>query len=142
MVTDVLEFLADQGLVDGATAWTGVTGGVPPAPDKIIAVFETPGQEPELVSDGSAEQAYDRPGFQIRGRGAKAEPGVFDYSDLRDRMGQVYRALHGSELSPATGDPAYVLVRAVQSGPLPLGLDDNDRPEMTWNFVAMREREA
>ena len=73
----------------------------------------------------------------MRGRGV-----AFGHSDLRTKMGAVYRTLHGSALAPATGDPAYVIVRAVQSGPMPMGLDSANRPEMTWNFTALREREA
>lgn len=136
LITDVLDFLEDLNLVGGATGWRRAAGFLPPSPDRVIAVFETTGLEPELVRVGSTEQAYDNPGFQVRGRGAE-----WGYADLRDRMGKIYRALHGSELAPATGAPAYVYVHAVQSGPLTLGLDDSNRPGMTWNFIAMRERE-
>lgn len=136
LVTDVLDYLQGQGLIGGSTGWSRAAGYMPAEPDQVIAVFETPGAPPELVPEGSSEQAYDEPGFQVRGRG-----GFHGYSALRSKMGAIYRALHGSSLSPATGDPAYVLVRAVQSGPLPMGLDQNNRPEMAWNFVAMRERE-
>ena len=137
LLTDVLDHLAAEGLIDGATGWTGSAGYLPPTPDKVIAVFETPGDPPEMISVGSTEQAYDAPGFQIRGRGA-----AMGYEALREKMGAIFLALHDSTLSPATGEPAYVLVRAVQSGPLPLGLDENDRPGMTWNFTALREREG
>lgn len=138
LITDVLDFLIAEGIIEGATGWTQSAGYMPPAPDKIIAVFETPGLVPVIVKDGSTEQAYDEPGFQIRGRSVK-----FDYGDLREKMGEVYRALHGSDLDTVTtGDPAYVIVRAIQSGPLPLGLDDKSRPGATWNFEAMRERES
>ena len=137
LVTDVLDFLEAEGLVGGASGWVRATDYLPPDPDKIIAVFPTPGLEPELIKDGSAEQKYDDLGFQVRGR-AEAH----DWPALEARMGQVFRALHGSTLAPSTGDPAYVLIRAVQSGPLPLGLDQGDRPGMSWNFVAIREREA
>lgn len=135
LVTDVLDFLGDQGIIDGGTGWTGFAGYLPPDPDQVIVVYETPGSDPELIPAGSVETAYDEPGFQVRGRGAE-----FGYAALRDKMGAIYRALHGSELAPASGDPAYVLVRAVQSAPLPLGLDDNSRPHFTWNFLALRER--
>lgn len=137
LITDVLDFLGGEGIIDGATGWAGYDAYLPPDPDKVITVFETTGLEPALKPTGSAETEYDEPGFQVRGRGA-----VFGYSALRVKMGEIYRALHGSTLSPTTGDPAYVLVRAVQSGPLPLGLDSNNRSGMTWNFVAMRERES
>lgn len=136
LITDVLDFLEDQGLVAGATGWTRAAGFMPPSPDKVVAVFETPGEPPEMVKAGSAETKYDTPGFQVRVRA-----GNFDYAAARAKIGAIYRALHGSTLAPATGDPAYLLVRGVQSGPLPLGLDQANRPDMTWNFVAIRERE-
>ena len=137
LITDVLDFLVAEGLIGGATGWAQAAGYIPPEGDKVIAVFETAGLVPEVVKAGSDEQAYDDPGFQIRGRGAE-----FGYDELRQKMGAVYRSLHGSTLGPTTGDPAYVFVYGVQSGPLPLGLDDKSFPHLTWNFIAMRERES
>ena len=137
LITDVLDYLEDQGLVAGATGWTRAAGFMPPSPDKIVAVFESPGDPPEMTKAGSGETAYDEPGFQVRVRATK-----HDYASARAKIGAVFRALHGSSLAPATGDPVYVLVRAVQSGPLPLGLDESNRPDLTWNFTAKREREA
>lgn len=137
LLADVLDHLTVAGLINGSTGWTGYAGYLPPSPDQVIAIFETPGEPPELVKDGSDEIAYDYPRFQVRGRGAR-----HGYAALRSKLGAIFAELHGSSLSPASGDPAYVLVRAVQSGPLPLGLDDNDRPGMTWNYTAIREREG
>jgi len=137
LITDVLDFLVSEGVIGGATGWDQFAGYLPPDPDQVIVVFETPGLIPAIRKDGSTELEYDEPGFQIRGRSNK-----FDYEALRIKMGEVFRSLHGSDLSPATGDPTYVIVRAVQSGPLPLGLDDESRNGMTWNFEAMRERES
>jgi len=137
LVTDVLDFLETEGLIEGATEWSGFAGYLPPEPNQAIAVFETPGAPPESKPDGSTETEYDEPTFQVRGRGEK-----FGYEALRTKMGAIYRALHGSELSPASGDPVYVYVYARQSGPFPLGLDENNRPGLTWNFKALRERET
>lgn len=137
LIDDVLDYLEAQGLIRGATGWSGFANYLPPTPDQVIAVFPTPGLEPEEAPAGSTETEYDYPGFQVRGRGT-----VFGSSALLDKLGAVFRSLHGSTLSPAGGDPIYVYVYAVQSGPLPLGHDQNDRPEFTWNFRAMRERES
>lgn len=137
LITDVLNFLVSEGIIEGATGWTRGAGYLPPDPDQVIAVFETPGLVPEVVKTGSTEQAYDNPGFQIRGRG-----GEFGYDALRQKMGQVFRTLHESVLAPTSGDPLYVIVTAVQSGPLPIGLDEESRPGLVWNFTAMRERES
>ncbi len=138
LITDILDFLVAEEIIGGATGWGEFAGYLPPTPDKVIVVFETPGLIPEIVKVGSSEQAYDEPGFQIRGRGDG-----FDYGPLREKMGEVYRALHDADMDTVTtGDPQYVLIRAVQSGPLPLGLDNASRVGMTWNFEAMRERES
>lgn len=137
LVTDVLDFLEDEGLIGGETGWGRAAGYLPDSPNQMIAVFETPGALPESKSASSIETEYDEPAFQVRGRGDK-----FGYEALRTKMGAIYRALHGSELSPASGDPVYVFVYARQSGPFPLGLDENNRPGLTWNFTALRERET
>lgn len=137
LITDVLDFLVAEGIIGGATGWGQGAGYMPPDPDQIIAVFNTPGLVPEVVKTGSTEQAYDNPGFQVRGRG-----GEFGYNALAVKMGEVFRSLHGSALGPTSGDPAYVIVIGIQSGPLPIGLDDESRPGLTWNFEAMRERES
>ena len=133
LLGDVIAYLVSLGLIDGTTGWTGYKGYLPPSPDSVIVVYETPGADPELVGIDSEEIEYDDPGFQIRGRGP-----VHGYDALRGKMGAIYRALHGSTL----GSPFYVQVRSTQSGPMPMGLDDKSRPGMTWNFVAMRRRDA
>lgn len=130
LVTEVLDYLEAQGIVAGATGWTRAAGYLPPDPDKVVAVFATPGNPPEIVRDGSTETAYDEPGFQVRGRGE-----VFGYSDLETKMRAIYTSLHGVAIAAN-----YVLVRANNSAVLPLGLDEKGRPGMTWNFSAVRER--
>lgn len=135
LLTDVLDFLQAESLVGGATGWTRAAGYLPPTPNKVIAVFETPGPEPEMEKDGSTAVEYDFPRFQIRGRGEE-----FGYEALRSQMQAIFIALQNSQLAPTTGEPAYLLVRAIQSGPMSLGLDDNSRPGMTWNFECIRER--
>jgi len=134
---DVLNYLAAEGLIDGSTGWAGKAAYMPATPNKLICVFETPGEPPESKKDGSDEQEYDLPGFQIRGRGE-----AFGYDALRAKMQEIFLALHGSSLSPSSGDPGYVYVFAVQSGPMPMGYDDNSRPGLTWNYRCMRERET
>lgn len=137
LVIDVLDFLVEEDLIEGETGWTRAAAYLPPSPNQVIAVFETSGPPPESKPDGSTETEYDEPTFQIRGRGDE-----FGYEALRAKMGAIYRALHGSELSPEEGDPQYVFVYATQSGPFQLGLDKDNRPGLTWNFKALRERET
>ena len=130
MATEILDFLAAEGLIGGATGWARAATYLPPSPDQVIAVFSTPGDPPEITPSGSAETAYDEPGFQVRGRGAE-----FGAEALENKMWAVYRALHDGDVG---GN--YVLVRAVQSGPMMMGYDASGRPEMTWNFSVIRER--
>lgn len=130
LLTDVLGYLQTAGLVGGASGWSRAASYLPPEPDRVIVVFETGGNEPELLPDGSTELLYDEVTFQVRGR---AE--AFAYQALRDHLGEVYRALHGAAI---TAD--YVQVRATQAGPIQLGLDDRSRPGLTWNFTALRRR--
>lgn len=137
LIDDVFDFLTARGLIGGSSGWAGFCGFLPPDPDKVIAIYETPGEAPDNFSAGSVPSQYDRPSFQVRGRGD-----VHGYEALRLKMGAIYRALHNSELTPATGDPVYTFVFSEQSGPHHLGLDDSSRPELTWNFRAMRQREA
>ena len=138
LVTDVRDYLVGEGLIGDETGWDKGIGYMPPTPDQMIVVFETGGFPAEAKPDSSDEQEYDEPTFMIMGRGE-----AFGYDALRDKMGEIYRSLHESELSPATGDPGYVYVYATQSGPFPLGTDEADnRPRLTWNFRALRERET
>ena len=137
LITDVLDYLVAESLIGGETGWARMASFMPPTPDKMIVVYETGGFPSESAPSGSAETEYDEPTFQVRGRGDE-----FGYEELRTKMGAIYRALHESELAPTSGDPVYVYVYAIQSGPFPLGLDKGSRPELTWNFKALRERET
>jgi hypothetical protein len=135
LLDDVVAFLEYTGGVGDTGGWSGFKGYLPPEPDRAVAVFETPGLEPELEKLGSDGVQFDRPGFQVRIRGEK-----HGYEAARDRMDLIFQLLHGSQIPTASGDPFYLYVHAVQSGPMPMGLDENDRPGMTWNFITMRER--
>lgn len=131
LLNDVLSFLESEGLINGGTGWTGYASFLPTSPDQAVAIFETGGLPPEIIREGSDEIEYDDPGFQIRVRGARD-----DYLGMRNKIYAIYEALHGVDMDNGN----YVLVQAVQSSLLPLGLDGNNRPEATWNFLAMKVR--
>lgn len=139
LLDDVIDFLDSAGLVnDGSDGWQGFKSYLPPSPDRVLAVFETPGLEAEGRKPGTGETPYDSPGFQIRIRGDR-----FGYEAMRARLQAVFESLHEADLNGVTtGSPQWLLCRAVQSGPLPLGLDESGRPGATWNFQAIRERGA
>ena len=51
-----------------------------------------------------------------------------------DDLSGIFKALHDQDIA------GYIYVFALQSGPIPIGYDANNRPELTWNFRAMRTR--
>ena len=132
LLDDVVSFLASVSLVDDVGGWSGFKGYLPTAPDKAIVIYETGGATPSVPKTGDSLPEMDQVTFQVRGRG---DPRGMEA--LRGRMGSIYRALHGGDLGSD-----FVLARAIQSGPLSLGLDGNDRPGLTWNFEAFRRRDA
>lgn len=136
LLDDIEQHLVDAGVVGGSSGWTCFKGFLPNAPDKTIGLFETMGEEPEVIAEGSSEPAYVKPSFQVRGRGE-----AFGYEALRLKMKEVFDNLHESEPTPVTtGASQYIYCYAISSGPLPMGQDVNQRPQLSWNFRTMRER--
>lgn len=128
MILDDISLLLSGG---GVTA-TIYKGFLPDTPDSAVALYETPGEVPD-----QSGTPYDYLTFQVRCRG---NPG--DYVSVRVLMDQCYRILHNSVPTDYSSPPAgkYIYCFAVQSGPTPMGRDANGRPELVWNFKAMRER--
>lgn len=138
LLQQIEDHLIAEGVVD--TGWSVCKGFLPPDGDQVIALFETSGEAPDIIPDPDAyytEQAYDNPGFQVRVRGL-AE----DYEGPRNKIFECFRALHGNEPASVSGEPVVVCLYAVNSGPLPLGVDGSNRHGFTWNFRCKRERET
>lgn len=127
LLDEIGQFLIDQNLVGGATGWTLAKGWMPPEPNKVVGVFEYPGEPPFA---GRIE--IDIPAFQIRVRAEKE-----DYVAARTEIEAIYLALHG--YSGTLSGVYYVMITALAS-PLPLGRDENERPEIVQNFSAKRSR--
>jgi len=126
ILDDVGDKLVADAIVSGATGWTLYKSYLPATPDKAIALFEAGGDAP----DQTPGTAHDFPDFQVRGRSAE-----FTYDVLRTKMQEVFDSLNDATLS------GYIYTFAVQSGPIPMGFDkQNNRPELVWNFRAMKER--
>jgi hypothetical protein len=124
ILDDLKSQLATDGVVDGATGWGCYLGGQPETPDKTITIYETGGDgEPDQFS--GTEHTY--PTFQVRGRGA-----AFGYEALRTKMQDVFNSLNNVDIS------GYVYVYPVDSGPIALGYDGNNRPQLVWNFKVMK----
>jgi len=122
LLDDVLATLDAQGVTGGATGWTAFASFLPDTTDKVVAVYETGGEAPLMAMQGAN---YPRPTFQVRVRGA-----VRDYQDTRTKAQEIYTALHRYSVNNQT-------FFAVQSGPLSIGNDANDRPNLTINFRVM-----
>lgn len=118
--------LSGLGLVGGASGWTLAKGYVPPDPDHVVTLFETPGQPPEAAVD------MDHVGFQVRVRGS-----VKEYDVARAQLESIYAALH--KLTGTLSGTYYVSILA-SSGPLPLGEDQSERPEIVQNYLCQRSR--
>lgn len=128
------QHLIDEGIGEGATGWIIKKSFMPPGQDQAIVLFETVGGAPDIVADDPSivgDTKYDLPGIQVRVRAGK-----FEYAIARKKIQEVFNALHAKEAAANT-----IFMYGTQSSPLPMGLDSNDRPELTWNFTLMRERE-
>lgn len=135
----IADWLINQGVVDagpgGPTGWQVFKSYQPPSPDQTVTLYETPGEVPEIITDISSESAYDFPGLQVRLRGTSMQ-----YSAMRAQFQKIYKALHEQEPTPVAGQNIFITLYSVNSGPMPMGLDEENRPEATWNFRTMRSR--
>ena len=108
------------GVAGGETGWGLFTGFLPDTPDKSVAIFELPGGEPETLSEN---ETLSRVEFQVRVRGAER-----DYQSARTKIQEIFDILHNQPVS------GFIYVFAIQSGPMPLGNDRQDRPNLTQNY--------
>jgi len=125
LLDDIGSALTTAGLVGGATGWTLYKSYFPDKPDQVVGLFETGGDDPDLT-EGTK---YDMPSFQVRVRGQE-----FEYDTARTKIEAVFSTLHDATVS------GYIFVFAVNSGPIPLGYDKNNRPDLSWNFQTMKAR--
>lgn len=135
LLDQIINKLTTDGIIGGSTGWVGQKSLLTPEPDKLVVVYDTGGLPADIVK--SSETKYDQPTFQVRVRST-----AFDYQGARDKMQDVFNSLHSNEPVAASGDPKFVYMYCQNSAPLPLGLDDQNRPGMTLNFRCMREHGA
>lgn len=126
VVDDVVDRLIAAGLIEGGTGWKGFVNEMPPEPDQIVGVFESGGGPPGTRLD------MDRPTFQVRVRAAK-----HDWPAARAKIKAIFASLH--KFTGALTGTYYVAIMAA-GDVLPLGLDANNRPELTQNYEALRSR--
>lgn len=128
LLSDLAVYLEGQGQVLGASGYALALNYFPETPNKVVGVFDTGGGEAD--GDGVSADDYDTVTFQVRVRG---EP--WTHEATRAKMESLFRLLDDS--SPTSG---WIFAFPTQSTPLPLGLDNNNRPQYACNFTAMRKR--
>lgn len=135
LLDDLVAWLTLQG-VAGDTNWPIAASFQPPGPpDQCVTLYETPGEVPDAAHPDSTEDEYNYPGIQVRVRGT-----TMDYAGARSKIEDVFLALHKADIPLSASQKPIVYIYALNSAPLPMGLDNNNRPELTWNFKVMRKR--
>jgi hypothetical protein len=97
---------------------------LPSTPDAAVALYTSAGDEADT------KLPYDQPRFQIVVRGG-ADPTV-----SLDRAQAIYDTLHGAGPVTLPNGIDVIDIIAVQSGPVALGTDDNQRHRHSLNFRA------
>lgn len=98
---------------------------LPASPDTCSAVFSTGGG----VNPGDTVLGYDNPTFQIRCRGANQETAFAACT-------AVYHALQGMR-NTTLGTTYVISIQAVQTAPVNIGRDSQDRAEYTQNYTSI-----
>ena len=122
LVDEVGGALTAAGVVGGATGWTLRYHFVPDDPSQVVVLSETGGVPVSPVL------GYSKPAVQVYVRG---EP--YQATEARSKLQDVHDAIHGY-YGPLGGRTYWVI--AEESGALPLGRDEKNRPEWTQNYVA------
>lgn len=122
LLDDLKTALDGGGVTGGSTGWATYLGYMPPTPDMVVVAFEAGGDPP----DQSSGTRYAFPSFQIQVRGS-----ALGYEAARTKMDEVLVLLDDGTVSGLT------FVFAANSGVIPLGLDENDRPRLAVTFDAM-----
>lgn len=133
LLDDIAAALESAGVAGGTSGWGLYKGILPDKPDKAVALYETAGDVP------SSALALDFPGLQVRVRGPRRRDDAAPYTAARAKIQEVFDALHAQEARLGSG---YVFIYAVNSGPLPMGYDANDRLHLSLNFRISRQRPA
>lgn len=125
--SDIAAYLATGGF--GTVGTSIFVNTIPPTPDNCISVSGYAGGPPERTHDTSGN---DNPSVQVRVRNTSA-------GTARTNVEQVYNYLDGVS-NTTIGSTFYLGISAINSGPIPMGKDENGRTEFTWNFAVKRRR--
>ena len=126
LIREIALYIDSQNI--GTFDETGTSGNIfistiPPLPDECICIFPTGGPT------GDAKLNYDNPNIQIWIRGTQ-----HPLTGL-EKANQVYKALQGfNGQAFASGGHYIVDCLGIQSYPIHIGKDDNERHEYSLNF--------
>lgn len=112
-------------IANGANDWMIRIGYMNKDPNRSISINYAGGRPPEA----SAGVGY--PNIQIKVRGNTDDGQAVLAKELA-----IYNFLHGVN-APAVIGAGYVYCLAIQSGPMPLGYDENRRPSYCRNYRIM-----
>lgn len=125
-ITGIAQYLDAQGVGEYEPASPGGSifiQKLPQTPDVAIGIFATGGYL------ASGKWGYDLPTVNIQVRGAAHDP-VGALAKAR----AVYAALHGFHMAALPDGTFVINCRGIQSGPVSLGPDDEDRFRFSLNF--------
>lgn len=126
LLDDVASRLEADAVGGGSDDWSILKGALMPSPTKQIAIIETGGYAPTM----EAVQGYDYPTFQVLVRTEK-----YKYQEGRAKIQEVYDSLHLGDLGGG-----YVDCIGIQSAPMFVGFDNDERPNWSINFRVMKCR--
>jgi len=130
-VSDVQDYLEEQGLIGGSTEWKSLRRNRQDKQDKVVVITEDGGPEPEIhKATGIGDSAVRDSGVQVLVRAER-----LDGDAAYEKAQEIYDALHG--LTATTlGETEYIRVVALTSEPAVLQ-DENERPLITWAYRLM-----
>ena len=121
LLDDIGDRLTTDGVVDGAN-WILGKSFIPSEPDQVVSIHETGGEDPDQFSPASGVVTFQ---VQVRGK-------TFEYDIARTKMQAVFDSLNDATIA------GHTYTFSMQSGPLSLGVDGNNRPELAINFRARK----
>jgi len=124
---DIAAYLATKGY--GTVGSTIFVNFLPPTPDNCIIVSGYAGGAPMRTHDTSGNEA---PSVQIRVRNTST-------ATARSKIQQIYNTLDGIT-NTTLSSTFYLGIESINSGPIPMGKDENGRQEYSWNFSCLRRR--
>jgi hypothetical protein len=121
-------------IIDGTSGWASVRRRVNDAlGDQLVVITEDGGFEPETPSPtGIGDSALKEPAVQVRVRA-----GPWDGDAAVAKAQEIFDVLHGL-LRTEMGYGFYMRVKAQTAGPVFIGFDTKNRPEVTVSFRAVQ----